>query len=87
MSSKSKLTDVLKHTISTILGSSFDLERNKKVTQKWKDLDDVRGDEHATLSKAREHLSEVHQELGIKPKERLLQYQLFVEMLKGRFNP
>ena len=29
----------------------------------------------------------MHQELGIKPKGQLLQYELFVEMLKGRFNP
>ena len=33
-SSKSKLTDVLKHTISTIMGSSFDLECNKRVAQR-----------------------------------------------------
>ena len=30
-SSKSKLTEVLKHTISTVMGSEFDLTRNNKV--------------------------------------------------------
>ena len=29
----------------------------------------------------------MHQELGIKPKGQLLQYELFTEMLKGKFNP
>ena len=50
-SSKSKITDALKHTVSVIMGSSFDLPRNKKVTQRWKDLDDVRGDKMAMLTR------------------------------------
>ena len=57
------------------------------MAQRWKDLDDVKGDEHATLVKAREHLSEVQKELGIKPKGKLLQYELFINMFNGKFNP
>ena len=86
-SSKSKITDALKHTLSAIMGSSFDLPRNKKVAQRWRDLDEVRGDEQASLGKMREHLSETHQELNIYPKGQLLRYELVVDMLKGKFNP
>ena len=45
------------------------------------------GDEQATLSKVREHLSEMHQELNIKPKGQLLRYKLIMDMLKAKFNP
>ena len=73
-SSKSKITDALKHAVSAIMGSSFDLPRNKRVAQRWRDLDEARGDEQASLSKMREHLSETQQELNIKPKGQLLRY-------------
>ena len=46
----------------------------------------MQGDEHATLVKAREHLNEVYKELGIKFKGQLLQYELFKQMLEGKFN-
>ena len=86
-SSKSKITDVLKHTVSAIMGLSFDLPHNKKVAQRWKDLDDVRGDKMATLNKVRAHLHETHLELNIKSKGQTLKYKLIVDMLKGKFNP
>ena len=82
-SSKSKLTEMLKHTISTVIGLGLDLPQNAKVLQRWKDLDDARGDEHATMVKVREHLEEVWKDLGIKPKGQLLQYKLFKKCSKG----
>ena len=58
-----------------------------KVAARWKELDEVRGDELAKMRKAQEHLEEVGDELGVNPPGQLITYDLFKDMLNGKFLP
>ena len=48
---KTKLTSVLKQTVSGFMGVDFDDPAVSAVAARWKDLDEVKGDESATISK------------------------------------
>ena len=60
--SKTKLTSALKHKVSGFMGVDFDDPTVSAVAARWKELDDVRGDKSATMSKVQEHLEEVGEE-------------------------
>ena len=85
--SKTKLTSALKHKVSGYMGVDFDDPAVSAVAARWKELDDVRGDESATMDKVQEHLEEVGEELRVDPAGQLLPYDLIKDMLDGNFVP
>ena len=85
--SKTKLTDELKTTLAGYCGERWDSEANKEVRERWEELDEARGNEHATMKIALRHLDEVGKDLGIKPYGQLIAYDMFTDMLDGDFLP
>ena len=65
--SKTKLTSALKQKVSGFMGVDFDDPAVSAVAARWKELDEVKGDEMATMSKVQEHLEEVGEKLKVDP--------------------
>ena len=84
---KSKITSELKDTLSGYFGSRFDAPKNAAVKQRWIELDEKRGDEHAFMKTVQRHMAEAEEETGISPRGQLYTYDMFIDMLSGDFNP